>query len=68
MKRSVPKPRSPAADKAIVLGRLAFASICAVEGITLSLGSERMFAEFDRQGLSPEQRRKALLEKHAKKA
>lgn len=52
----------------IVLGRSAFRKISAVEGIKLSKKSEALFAEFDRTGLSAEERRRILLEKHAKKA
>ena len=68
MKRQASNPSAPVGDRAVVLGRSVFAKISAVEGIRLSPASESMFAEFDRKGLSPEQRRKALLEKHAKKA
>jgi len=39
-----------------------------VEGIKLSPESLEMFAEFDRLGLSNEERRKFILEKHQKKA
>lgn len=52
----------------IVLGRSAFRKISAVEGIELSKKAEALFAEFDRDGLSAEERRRILLEKHAKKA
>lgn len=52
----------------VVLGRSAFKKICAVEGIRLSRASERQFSEFDRLGLSSEERRRVLLEKHTKKA
>jgi hypothetical protein len=45
-----------------------FAKISAIEGVRLSSDSRRMFAEFDRKGLDPEQRRKAIAAKHAKKA
>lgn len=68
MKRPASKHIPHVAGSTVVLGRSAFEKISAVEGIKLSRSSERMFSEFDRQGLSAEQRRKALLEKHAKKA
>lgn len=60
----------PASKKSsgFVLGRGRFAKISAVEGITKSAESRRMFEEFDRKGLTPEQRRKAIFEKYAKKA
>jgi hypothetical protein len=51
-----------------VLGRARFEKISAVEGIKKSAESRRMFEEFDRQGLTPEQRRKAIFEKYARKA
>jgi hypothetical protein len=50
-----------------VLGRSRFEKISEVEGIKTSQASRRMFAEFDRKGLTPEQRRKAIFEKHTKK-
>jgi hypothetical protein len=50
-----------------VLGRSRFERISEVEGIKTSPGSRSMFAEFDRKGLTPEQRRTAIFEKHAKK-
>lgn len=52
----------------LVLGRIAFRKISAVEGIKLSPESEDLFSEFDRLGLSAEERRRILLERHAKKA
>jgi len=45
-----------------------FAWISAVEGIKLSPESLEMFAEFDRRGLSNDERRRFILEKHQKKA
>jgi hypothetical protein len=38
-----------------------------VEGIKLSAESREMFAEFDRRGLSNEERRKLTIEKHQEK-
>ena len=52
----------------MTLGLEGFAWISAVEGIKLSLESLEMFAEFDRKGLSNEERRKLIIEKHQKKA
>lgn len=51
-----------------VLGRGRFEKISAVEGIVKSAESRRMFDEFDRKGLTPAQRRRAIFEKYAKKA
>lgn len=59
-------PTKPAG--AFVIGRARFAKISAVEGIKKPADSRRMFEDFDRKGLTPEQRRKAIFEKYAKKA
>jgi hypothetical protein len=59
-----PKPTA----KSLTLGLAGFAKISAIEGVRLSSDSRRMFAEFERKGLSAEQRRKAIAAKHAKKA
>lgn len=50
------------------MGRARLEKISAVEGIATSDATRRMFAEFDRKGLSAEQRRRVIFEKHAKKA
>lgn len=50
------------------MGRARLEKISAVEGIATSDATRRMFAEFDRKGLSAEQRRRAIFEKHARKA
>jgi hypothetical protein len=55
------------ASSCFVLGRSRFEKISEVEGIKTSQSSRRMFAEFDHRGLTPEQRRKAIFEKPAKK-
>ncbi|WP_341990183.1 hypothetical protein [Azorhizobium sp. AG788] len=55
--------RSPSA-----IGRARFEKISAVEGIRTSAATTRMFAEFDRKGLTAEERRRAIFEKHAKKS
>jgi hypothetical protein len=54
--------------KGQTLGLAGFAKISAVEGIRLRASSKKMFADFDRKGLSPAERRRAIFEKHAKKA
>jgi hypothetical protein len=51
-----------------VLGRSRLEKISAVEGIKTTAATRQMFAEFDREGLTPAQRRKAIFEKHAKKS
>jgi hypothetical protein len=45
----------------IVLGRERFAKISAVEGIELTPAMKRRVAEFDRRGLSGEERRRSII-------
>lgn len=52
----------------LVLGLKVFENISAVEGIGLSDESKRMFAEFERRGLSAEERLAAIRAKHSKKS
>jgi hypothetical protein len=54
--------------KTLTLGLAGFAKITAVEGIKLRSLTKKMFADFDRRGLSPAERRRAIFEKRAKKA
>jgi hypothetical protein len=54
--------------KGPTLGLAGCAKISAVEGVRLRASSKKMFADFDRKGLSPAERRRAIFEKHAKKA
>jgi hypothetical protein len=53
--------------KGLTLGLEGFAWISAVEGIKLSQESLELFAEFDRLGLSDEERRRFIFEKHKAK-
>ena len=62
-KRAAPRPQT----KGFTLGLEGFAWISAVEGIKLSPESLEMFAEFDRLGLSDEERRRFILDKHRAK-
>jgi hypothetical protein len=48
-------------DKGHVIGREAFARISAVEGIELNIAAKDAFAEFERQQLSHEERRRAVI-------
>lgn len=50
------------------IGRERFEKISAVEGIRTSAATKRMFADFDRKGLTAEERRRAIFEKHTKKS
>lgn len=54
-------PPEPKVSDDRVIGRDRFAKISAVEGIQLDDEMKRAFEEFDRQGLSPEERRKAII-------
>jgi len=56
-----------APETPVAIGRAAFAKISEVEGIRLSAEEEAMLAEFDRKGLSAEERRKAIVEKFKKR-
>jgi hypothetical protein len=51
---------------AVILGRQRFARISAVEGIELSPAAKRRAAEFDRLGLSPHERVRAIVAAHRK--
>jgi hypothetical protein len=62
------KASGPAKAKTLTLGLVGFAKISAVEGVTLRASTKKMFADFDRRGLSPAERRREIFEKHAKKA
>ncbi len=63
------KTKSPRpASGTHTIGRRGFAKISAVEGIALSRETEAVFREFDREGLSVAERRKALLRKYGRKA
>ena len=50
-----------------VLGRTAMEKISAVEGIVYSNEMKREFEEFDRKGVSQEDRRRAILKKYGTK-
>jgi hypothetical protein len=52
--------------KGFTLGRAAFEKISAVEGVRLSRKVKDEFLKFDRKGLSPDERRRAIMSKYAK--
>ena len=54
------------AAKGYVIGRSGFAKISAVEGIRMTETMDADFREFDRQGLSADQRRKVIGRKYGK--
>ncbi|MDE2265577.1 MAG: hypothetical protein KGL29_06720 [Alphaproteobacteria bacterium] len=55
----------PSRTGAYTLGRRSFARLSEVEGIRLDAALEEAFRDFDRRGLSPEERRRALLHRFA---
>ena len=64
MRRSSPaRPRNarPPATGPFTLGRVGFARISAVEGIVLTPEMQATFADFDREGLTAEQKRRAIV-------
>jgi hypothetical protein len=63
-----PRPKGAARAKGLTLGLVGFAKISAVEGMTMRPSTRKMFADFNRRGLSPAARRREIFEKHAKKA
>jgi hypothetical protein len=56
--------RRRSATSGVILGRQRFAKISAVEGIELSPAAKKRAAEFDRLGLSPEERVRAIVAAH----
>lgn len=53
-------------DRRYTIGGRGFAKISAVEGIRLTEAMDEDFREFDRQGLSAAERRKAIARKYGK--
>ena len=48
------------------IGRERFAAISAIEGLNLTAEMERAFREFDRKGLSADERRRRIIAKYCK--
>jgi hypothetical protein len=65
MSRRVPKSHKRAA-KGYTIGRAGFAKISAVEGIRTTAAMDEDFREFDRKGLSAEDRRRVISSKYGK--
>lgn len=59
------KTRS-ASTARVTIGRDAFDKISAIEGMNLTPAMKRTFKELDKQGLTPAQRRKALIAKYGR--
>jgi hypothetical protein len=64
MKKRGSPSRQPA--KRMTLGRDRFAKISAVEGIELTPRMKQRVAEFDRLGLSADQRRRSIIRAYSK--
>jgi hypothetical protein len=65
------KKRSSSSDRTrrasgVALGRERFAKISAVEGIELTPLMKKRAAEFDRQGISADERRRAIVRAYRK--
>lgn len=65
MKSASPKP-AKRASKGYVLGRGRFARIGAIEGIHTTVAMDADFQDFEKQGLSADERRKAIGRKYGK--
>lgn len=65
-KRGSPTGRRKPTNGGITLGRDGFARISAVEGMSLTPAMKQRAAEFDRRGLSPEERIRAIVAVHRK--
>jgi hypothetical protein len=61
-----PPNRRRSGVRGVVIGRERFAKISAIEGIELSPAAKKRAAEFDRLGLSPEERIRRILAIHRK--
>ena len=60
----VTKTKTPHRAGAYTIGRAGFARLSEVEGIKPNRELDEQLREFDRQGLSPEQRRRRLARKY----
>jgi hypothetical protein len=64
----MPSSKKSAAKKRVapkvVIGRVRFARISAVEGIKPSAAMKKRVARFDRAGLSPAERRREIIKAH----
>ena len=58
--------KSPKRSKGYIIGRSGFAKIGVIEGIRTTATMEADFRDFERQGLSADQRRKVINRKYGK--
>jgi hypothetical protein len=67
MKKRKPTPKVARAAKAgMMLGRERFSKISSVEGIFLTQEMKKRTADFDRKGLSADERRASIVRAHRK--
>jgi hypothetical protein len=66
MQKQRPSKKQKQSQPGMIIGRERFAAISAVEGIKLTPEMERRVAEFDRKGLTPEERIRAIVAAHRK--
>jgi hypothetical protein len=66
MTKTISPSRKPATAKGYTMGRAAFGKVSAVEGIHLTPEMAKDFGEFDKQGLSAADRRKAIVRKYGR--
>ena len=65
MRQTAPKAQKRP-SKVYVIGRSGFAKISAIEGIRTTAIMDADFREFERQGLSADERRKVISRKYGK--
>ncbi|MGQ2933735.1 hypothetical protein [Sphingopyxis sp.] len=58
--------RAPPSTKSFTIGRARFKQISAVEGLSLTYDAGREFDEDEAHGLTPEERRRRILEKYGR--
>lgn len=68
MDRPKKTTKTPQRPGTFMIGRARLERISAVEGIETRPDSRAMFADFDRRGLSDQERRSTILEKHKRNA
>jgi hypothetical protein len=66
MRKKVEISKAERTSVEMTLGRERFAKISAVEGIELTASMKRRAADFDRRGLSGEERRRAIIRAYRK--
>ena len=66
MKKRGSQPNRRRSTSGVILGRERFAKISAVEGIELTPRMKQRAAEFDRRGLSAEERRRSIVRAYRK--